>query len=713
MTSGGRWAYLDGGNAGRSVLGISFSGGGIRSAAFCLGAYQALSRQGLFQRARYLSAVSGGSYIAGALTAAQGKSDAEALRGEAAPWSRGSPEEWYLRTHLSYLAPGLAGRLWLVVNFVYGLLLNLLPLVVGSYLAGRVVGLLYGATIHDIGTPDGRLADAVGWGATAAGGLFLAAIVLVGVRRFFDKNRFHAIPGERPLRRTATALAAGSGVVAVLAVCLPLLVHLLGLALADNPIWSGRVDDPVTRRLLVTVAMVAGVVLLGALAVLLMRLGRARALQGVLAFLGGWGILTVPFLLAAEDEAASGWDPPVDAWVIVGALATLAICGFFVHNRRYSMHLYYRERLSHAFVLKRTSSAGGVRVAPVPYDDQVRLSDLGREIETLRRSGLPFPELIVCAAVAAREGDVPNKSWAAPFTFDADRSGSIDLGPLVETSELERTHTRGGSDLTLPSMMAISGAAISPTMGRFTLPALRLLMALANLRLGVWIPNPFRGGDAAAPPSDGRSRVRRVGRALVAGWREPGGLYVLKEAMGLAGTRGRFIHVSDGGHWENLGLVELIRRRCTHMIVVDASAGGRSPLQDIARAAALARSDLGADVRLDPAATLPSAETGMAEEPVAVGSVTYPDGSMGVIYYARCVLWDGVPMDLAVFREKDHQFPQHPTANQWFSGEQFDAYRALGWEVAVALAQRANVPLDQFDGSEADSEEAAESVFVM
>jgi hypothetical protein len=695
------------------VLGISFSGGGIRSAAFCLGAYQALSRQGLFQRARYLSAVSGGSYIAGALTVAQGKSDAEALRGEAAPWSRGSPEEWYLRTHLSYLAPGLAGRLWLVVNSVYGLLLNLLPLVVGSYLAGQVVGLLYGATIRGIGRPDGRLAGAVAWGAAAAAGLFLAAIVLVGVRRFFDKERFRAIPGERPLRRTATALVAGSGVVAVLTVCLPLLVHLLGLSLADNPFWVGRADALGPRRLLVTVVMVVGVVLLGALAVLLMRLGRARALQGVLAFLGGWGILAVPFLLAAEGEARSGWDFPLDVWVILGALATLAVCGLFIHNRRYSMHLYYRERLSHAFVLKRTSSAGGVRVAPVPYDDEVRLSDVGREIEDKRRSGLPFPELIVCAAVAAREGDVPNKSWAAPFTFDACRSGSVDLAPLVETAELERTRTKGGSDLTLPSMMAISGAAISPTMGRFTLPALRLLMALSNLRLGVWIPNPFRRGDVPAPASDGGSRVRRVGRALAAGWREPGGLYVLKEAMGLAGTRGRFIHVSDGGHWENLGLVELIRRRCTHMIVVDASAGGRSPLQDIARAAALARSDLGAEVRLDPEATLPSAETGRAEAPVAVGSVAYPDGSMGVIYYARSVLWDGVPMDLAVFREKDHQFPQHPTANQLFSGEQFDAYRALGWEVAVALAQRANVPLDQFDGGEADGEEAAESVLVM
>jgi hypothetical protein len=712
VTSSGRWAYLNGRHEGRSVLGISFSGGGIRSAAFCLGAYQALSRQGLFQRARYLSAVSGGSYIAGALTVAQGKSDAEALRGEAAPWSRGSPEEWYLRTHLSYLAPGLAGRLWLVVNFVYGLLLNLLPLVVGSCLAGRVTGLVYGATIPGIGRPDGRLAGAVVWGCAAAAVLFLAAIALVGVRRFFDKSRFRAVPGERPLRRAATALVAGSGAVAVLAVCLPVLVHLLGLALADDRSWLGRVDLG-SRRLLVIVVMVVGVVLLGALAVLSVRLGRARAFAGVLAFLSGWGILAVPFLLAAEGEARSGWNAPVDAWVLLGLLATLAICGFCIHNRRYSMHLYYRERLSHAFVLRRTSSAGGVRVAPVPYDDEVRLSDLGREIEAKRSSGLPFPELIVCAAVAAREGDVPNKSWAAPFTFDACRSGSIDLAPLVETSELERTHTRGGSGLTLPSMMAISGAAISPTMGRFTLPALRLLMALANLRLGVWIPNPFRGGDTAALPSRGHSRVRRVGRALAAGWREPGGLYVLKEAMGLAGTRGRFIHVSDGGHWENLGLVELIRRRCTHMVVVDASVGGRSPLQDIARAAALARSDLGAEVRLDPAATLPSAATGRAEEPVAVGSVTYPDGSMGVIYYARCVLWDGVPMDLAVFREKDHQFPQHPTSNQLFSGEQFDAYRALGWEVAAALAQRANVPLDQFDSGEADSEESAESVLVM
>src|SRR3954471_9383347 len=84
----------------RGRLGISFSGGGIRSAAFCLGAYQRLSHEGLFRAASYVSSVSGGSYLAGALAVAFATSDEEALKGGPVPWSRGSPEERYLRNHL-------------------------------------------------------------------------------------------------------------------------------------------------------------------------------------------------------------------------------------------------------------------------------------------------------------------------------------------------------------------------------------------------------------------------------------------------------------------------------------------------------------------------------------------------------------------------------------------------------------------------------------
>ncbi len=714
MTRAGRWAYIDDRSPGTSALGVSFSGGGIRSAAFCLGAYQALSGAGLFQKARYLSAVSGGSYIAAALTVAQGKSDVAALSGEAAPWSRGSPEEHYLRTHLSYLAPGLKGRLWLVVNFVYGLLLNLLPLIAGSYLAGRLIGLAYGLAIPGIGTSVAALGHRIPFALGLTSAFFLGSIVLVGVRRFIDRSHAGG-PRDGWLRTGAIVLLALSVGALGLLVLLPLLVHILGVSLARIPFWIGQANGLVLRRILAAVVMVLFVMILGAVAVLLMQVGKARRTQGLLAFLGGWGILAIPFLLAAEGEARRGWNFPTDVLVALGATALLIVCGIFVHNRMYSMHLYYRERLSNAFVLKRRSVAGDVRVEPVPYDEAVRLSELGAEIDAKRRVGLAFPELVVCAAVAAREGDVPNKSWAASFTFDATCSGSIDLAPRIPTTRLEAAPGSGGSDLTLPSMMAISGAAISPTMGRFTLPALRLLMALLNLRLGVWIANPFRVDLTRTETGAHVSATRRTWEAVVAGWREPGGYYVMREALGLAGIKGRFIHVSDGGHWENLGLVELIRRRCTHIVVVDASAGGRSPLQDIARAAALARADLGAEIRLDPEATLPAGDARLAQLPFAVGSVTYPDGSVGAIYYVRCVLWEGVPMDLRVFREKDHQFPQHPTAHQLFSGEQFDAYRALGFEAAAAMGQRAHIPVDQFDVVRRvdDGDEPEESVLVM
>ena len=235
--------------------------------------------------------------------------------------------------------------------------------------------------------------------------------------------------------------------------------------------------------------------------------------------------------------------------------------------------------------------------------------------------------------------------------------------------------------------MAISGAAVSPIMGRFTVPAFRILMALLNIRLGVWVRNPKlppeRGPDSAA------SRRRRVWHYLRKGWLEPGGLWVLKEAAGLADTKQRCIYVSDGGHWENLGMVELLRRHCTHVVVVDAS--GDPSLIDVARAISIARSELAIEVHIDLSPLL-QADDGQATVPVVVGSIRYPDGDMGDIYVARCVLWPEAPIDLRLYADHDRPFPVHPTSNQFMPGERFDAYRALGWSVGDNLASLARLP---------------------
>lgn len=675
---------------GHSTLGISFSGGGIRSAAFCLGAYQALSQMGLFQCAKYLSGVSGGSYIAAALAVAHGASDEAALRGKTPPWSRGSAEERYLRTHLSYLAPGLGGRLWLAANFLYGFVLNLLPLILGSYLAGRLLGHVYGwlGLSPHLGLE--HTWAGLRWGALIGGLLLLASMVLVGVRRFFDKDRFDHLLAPRLLKIGAMVTFGGALAVFLVFVVLPLLIIELGFFLEGVSSLLGLRVDETVQRFAASVILTGVAIVVSALAVLLMQAGVLRSLQGLLAFVGGWGMLAVPFLMAAERSTRRGWTWETDLPVFGLGLAVLIFSGLFSHNRRYSMHLYYRERLSRAFVLRRESDPSGFEVKAVPYDTPVRLSELGQRIDSMRTRGVAFPELVICAAIAARDGDVPNRSYAASFTFDSKRSGSPDLGLTADTRAVEKAHTVGESDLTLPSMMAISGAAISPTMGRFTLPSLRLIMALLNLRLGVWIPNLFK--DVGPPTAESRSGLLQT---LRDGWREPGALYVMREATGLAGAKGDFVHVSDGGHWENLGLVELIRRRCTHIVVVDASASGRSPLQDIGRAAALARAELRAEIQLDPTATVPSAPDALADSPFAIGRVLYEDGSVGIIYYARCVLWKGAPMDLKVYRHSDPRFPRHPTANQLFSGEQFDAYRALGWSAAQELSSLGNIPIEQ------------------
>ena len=122
-------------------IGISLSGGGIRSAAFNLGALQALQEEGVLGSADYLAAVSGGGYIAGALTISHAYAESDAEDGHPL-WAHGSPEERLLRRNTNYLAPGQAGRAWLVMNLLHGFVLNYLPFLLSGFIAGRVVGWL-------------------------------------------------------------------------------------------------------------------------------------------------------------------------------------------------------------------------------------------------------------------------------------------------------------------------------------------------------------------------------------------------------------------------------------------------------------------------------------------------------------------------------------------------------------------------------------------
>src|SRR5437588_7391344 len=180
-------------------LGIACSGGGVRSASYCLGALQVLRRAGIFAEAKYLTCVSGGGYISIAhavmidQTLKQAETDGteprEKLFEGSAPWAPGSPEEQHLRDHLDYLAPGTAGRLWAGANGLYGMAKHLLVFIAVFFVLGYLLGTGYhkwiGPVIRDHARMDWHSLQPYAW---LVGGLLLLAAALLLVRQHYQRR---------------------------------------------------------------------------------------------------------------------------------------------------------------------------------------------------------------------------------------------------------------------------------------------------------------------------------------------------------------------------------------------------------------------------------------------------------------------------------------------------------------------------------------------
>lgn len=668
-------------------IGISLSGGGIRSAAFNLGALQALQEERVLSSAEYVAAVSGGNYIASALTISHAYAEPGAEDGHPL-WAHGSPEERLLRRNTNYLAPGFAGRIWLVMNVLHGFVLNYLPFLLGGFIAGRVVGWL----AHAAGI---RLTDPPTW--TVIVPLVIVALFVFGavgvvaLARSRDGRLGVREYGESHLEQWAARCIRFAALALVLLV-LPFLAGLYGTAsravlgvLVGPTAFDAPVERFATAGGWLLVALVLTVI-----AVPLARLPRMRWVMLVMPVLASGALLLIPLLTSLEYAARHGIESAVDVLPPLVALAVVLLMSVKVHNRRYSMHLFYRERLNSAFAVKRRRDENGRPVAEqVPYTQRLPFSEVG---DRLDEQGAQIPKLIVCCAVNVTSSEVPVGRFAESFTFTHDRTG----GPRFtyqDTTRFEESRGPKGTDLTLPSIMAVSGAAFSPLMGRLTYPPLRLLMALTNARLGVWVRNP-RHPSWNTPTTSPQGRLGRLRAGIVEGWREPGALYVLREAIGSLTLAHRFIYLTDGGHWENLGLVELLRRRCTDVLCFDASTDAAGSAGDIGRAIALARSELGADIALDPGPTRPL-DDGHSADLAVLGKVHYPDGRQARLVYAKATLTKALSWDLRSFQQRDGRFPHHAITGQIFTDEQFEAYRSLGHAAGRRAVELLNLPTSQ------------------
>ncbi len=666
--------------------GICCSGGGIRSAAYNLGALQTLQQRHVLEDADHLAAVSGGSYIASSYALVTSKSD-PTLLATAPAYAPGSPEETYLTNHSAYLGPpGVAGKLWMAVRTLVGVTVNVAFIAAIVYLVGRPLGWWYGG-FSNPGRPPGlhpELTKKPGTLVTEAW-MWKTVAVPAALGIILALGDLLTVPVDlvRRLLRAWSIRLVDAGLLAlVLLIGLPWLVWLMGVVLNKKLPDLPKLTWPLAGL---------GTTILGALRALLAKR------RSLLAMVAGAivGPLTVVFVLVLFVRGGTfrGLNLHGEFVVWAAILAGFLIFYAFADLTNWSPHPFYKRALWSAFGLARVSGPEGPVAQELPFDDQAPLSELPHG-PTNAGASPPFPTLVVGAAVnVSDQGATPPGRNAASFTFTPTTVG----GPMVtefDSDDLERILEHRRRDVSVNAAMAISGAAISPSMGKMTRGPIRFLMALLNVRLGVWLPNPLwrdRWEATMAPATGGRLRRMLHGIAKFVRTR-PRPRYLVKEMMGFNTLGSKFLYVTDGGHYENLGLVELLRRECTLIYCFDASGDHEDTFYTLGEAISLAREELQVEITIDPDTMKPPCPHAFTPTDVVVGRIVYANQRPGILVFAKAAVTRDAPWDVRAFRQKDPRFPNHSTADQFFNEQKFEAYRALG-------AHTASRAVDVFDST--------------
>lgn len=582
----------------QGLIGLCFSGGGIRSATFNLGLARGLHRWGLLDRVDYLSTVSGGGYVGSCLVdhVRRGRADELLMpRDRSVGEPRGITR---LRGYGRFLTPtGSLGE-WLqaMASIMRGVLWNAACFSVLAFaLAALCSFALDGAGQWLFPFPHGIAT----WACVAA--FALAMMLSVFSAELVSASLLVALVG---LTLGVAAMDA-----------LPTVLEFA--ARHREPLRIGVISSGVTALL--------GSGVLSKLPAKLLTTA-ARLFAFVLALIVPLGL----FVLLLLRFVAGSPTLAIEQAVALG----LALVFLFVDFNRTSVHDFYRDRIGAAFT-----------------PDNPRLSEFVDE---------PGPlHLINVALNVPSEADPSLRDRRADFfTLSCLHVGGPRTG-YAPTPALEQARR----DFTLTSAVAISGAAASPNMGSFTDSLIRPIMTLLNIRLGYWVPHPaaLLGGASGFMP-----RLN----------------YLLREMTGDLTTETKLVNISDGGHLENLGAFELLRRRCKLIIIGDGGAG--TNFDALALLIRFARTDLNADIEID-LDDLRNGADGLATKQAALGTVHYADGSVGRILYLKSCLTGREPPDVRYYKDTHPAFPGESTADQWFDDAQFDAYLSLGEEVVDSL----------------------------
>ena len=471
-----------------------------------------------------------------------------------------------------------------------------------------------------------------------------------------------------------------------------------------------------------------------------------------------WAALIV--IIVAALTVLMGWvatfvGNPVELanWPLVyGFVIALVVLTVFTDANWTSLHHFYRERISYAFLQQRV----GGTTQPLSYREPLRFS------ESAPSAG-SWPELIACAVANVSDVEyVPADRRATPFVFDHRSIGLTDraICRQMPAATYEFAADFRLRDATIPAAMAMSGAAFSPLVGREhrRVAPYRLIMALANARLGVWLPNPLWTDDALqvrrmirlrredakiawhALPEDERIYLTRwmisskdrqwlasalttdeawfyevlggqipdcvqsitaprkhynqdqldrvpvrdlIFEAVRSVLNQPGSWRLFKEGIGKTSLTERRLYITDGGHYDNLGLVEALRRRPDEVYVLDASNDAENSFRALGEAMATARIDLDCELTIDPTPMITGADH-LAGSAWQTGTARYADGTTAEVHFVKAIRTRDMSLDNKVYALLHPDFPRTSTGDQFYGELDFEAYRRLGVQATRA-----------------------------
>lgn len=323
----------------------------------------------------------------------------------------------------------------------------------------------------------------------------------------------------------------------------------------------------------------------------------------------------------------------------------------FVDINKFSLHGMYRDRLVRAYLGASNTDGKANPFSGFAEDDNLPMHTLPAR-----------PLHVVNTALNVLRTD--QLAWqqrkAQPFSITRLHCGNKDLGYRPAR------HYGGKDGISLGTAISISGAAASPSMGAGSTPSHSFVLAFLNARLGAWLGNPGRPGDAV--------------------WRDhgpsPAAAPMIREALGLASNDSPFVYLSDGGHFENLALYEMVLRRCHAVVLLDGGCDPALSLEDLGNAVRKIRIDQGIEIQFAPGAIdrLTQRKQRWAVARIRYTAVDGPLARDGWLVYVKPMLTGDEPPDVRNYARGSPRFPHETTADQWFNESQTESYRALGMQ---------------------------------